>query len=127
MGVQVNRLLLIPSSSERCARPASTMLRRSNRSMRYAAVLATLLLAACSESPTDGATLASEKGCVACHGLDGRGTAPIYPNLNGQWERYLRQQLLAYRSGRRDNGIMNGFAAGLTDDDIRALAAYYAR
>jgi cytochrome c553 len=95
--------------------------------IRSAAMLVTLLLAACGEQPLDGATLAAEKGCVACHGLDGRGTAPIYPNLNGQWERYLRQQLLAYRSGRRDNGIMNGFASGLSDAEIRALAAYYAR
>ena len=69
--------------------------------------------------------LVQEKGCVACHGIDGRATAPIYPNLSGQWTTYLRLQLMAYRSGKRQNGIMNGFAAALTDDEIRALAEHY--
>ena len=69
--------------------------------------------------------LVAEKGCIACHGIDGVAIAPAYPNLRGQWQRYLRLQLLAYRSGTRENAIMNGFAAGLSDDDIRALAEHY--
>lgn len=73
----------------------------------------------------EGAALASEKGCVACHGKDGVAIAPIYPNLAGQWKRYLREQLHAYRSGRRQNNVMQGFAAGLSDDDIRRLADHY--
>ena len=93
--------------------------------MRRALTLAALALAAgCStDEPLDGALLASEKGCVACHGSDGKATAPIYPNLNGQWERYLRVQLLRYKDGSRSNAIMNGFASTLGDDEIRALAA----
>ena len=85
----------------------------------------TLLLTACSAEHPDGAALAQEKGCIACHGLDGRANAEIYPNLNGQWERYLRLQLLAYRSGKRDNALMNGMAAELTDREIQALAEHY--
>ena len=72
-----------------------------------------------------GAALASEKGCIACHGKDGVAIAPIYPNLAGQWKRYLREQLHAYRSGRRQNNVMQGFAAGLTDDEIQRLADHY--
>ncbi len=84
-----------------------------------------LLLTACGAEHPDGAVLAQEKGCVACHGLDGRAIAGSYPNLNGQWERYLRLQLIAYRSGQRDNAVMNGMAAGLSDEEINALAEHY--
>lgn len=86
------------------------------------------LLAGCSaEEELSGELLVQEKGCVACHGSDGRSTAAIYPNLNMQWERYLRTQLLRYRSGERNNAIMNGFAASLTDQEIRTLAQHYGR
>lgn len=84
-----------------------------------------LSLSACSAEHPDGAALAQEKGCVACHGLDGKAIAGSYPNLNGQWERYLRLQLIAYRSGKRDNAVMNGMAATLTDEEINALAEHY--
>ncbi|NIP14184.1 MAG: c-type cytochrome [Pseudomonadales bacterium] len=72
-----------------------------------------------------GNALAEAKGCVACHGRDGVAIAPIYPNLAGQWKRYLREQLHAYRSGKRQNSLMSGFAAGLSDDEIRRLADHY--
>ena len=89
-------------------------------------ILASTLIAACSGDPEiDGALLASEKGCVACHGPVGQATAGTYPNLHIQWERYLRVQLLKYRSGERENAIMNGFAMTLTDEEIRALAKHY--
>ncbi|MBM4206352.1 MAG: cytochrome c [Gammaproteobacteria bacterium] len=91
--------------------------------------LGTLLItaSACARPHADGAELVVAKGCIACHGTSGKATAPSYPNLDGQWERYLRLQLMAYRSGERQNGIMNGMAATLTDEEIRALAAYYGR
>ena len=92
------------------------------------AVIMLLCLSACSEAPLTGDSVAAAKGCVACHGQSGAATAPIYPNLNGQqWESYLRQQLIAYRSGRRTNIVMNGMAASLTVAEIRALAAHYGR
>ena len=88
-------------------------------------LLAAMLLAGCGEAPLDGAVVAEEKGCVACHGLQGEALAPIYPKLSGQWEKYLRLQLRAYRDGSRDNAVMNGFAAGLTDEEIQVLARHY--
>jgi cytochrome c553 len=84
-------------------------------------------LAACGSEPLDGAALAQEKGCVACHGAQGKAIVASYPNLNGQWERYLRLQLRAYRDGPRVNAIMQGMAAELTDEEINALAAHYGR
>ena len=64
--------------------------------------------------------------CVACHGNDGVGILPEYPTLTGQHEDYLQEALRAYRSGQRKNAVMAGMAAALTDEDIEALARYYA-
>ena len=86
-----------------------------------------LLLSACNHDTLDGAQIAQEKGCIACHGIDGKGIASIYPNLDGQWQRYLRLQLQAYRDGERENGIMQGMAVALTDEEIIALANHYGR
>ena len=64
--------------------------------------------------------------CVACHGSDGIGILPEYPSLSGQHEDYLEEALRAYRSGARKNAVMSGMASALTDEDIEALARYYA-
>ncbi|MFP4262724.1 MAG: c-type cytochrome [Halomonas sp.] len=67
--------------------------------------------------------------CVACHGTDGKGLAPIYPNLNGQSATYLESSLKAYRDGQREGGnaaMMTPMAKGLSDEDIADIAAYYA-
>jgi len=65
--------------------------------------------------------------CVACHGTDGVGITPDYPTLAGQHEDYIEQALKAYRKGARQNAVMNGMAAALKDEDIRALAEYFAQ
>lgn len=63
--------------------------------------------------------------CVACHGQDGIGTAPIYPNLCGQKEQYIVTQLQAFKSGTRENAIMKPMASALSDQDMQDLAAYF--
>ena len=65
--------------------------------------------------------------CTSCHGADGIGITPDYPTLAGQQPDYLEQALKAYRAGARKNAIMGGFAAALKDDDIHAIAGYFAR
>jgi cytochrome c553 len=64
--------------------------------------------------------------CVACHGMDGNSIDPNNPRLAGQWPDYLAKALRDYKSGARNNGIMSGFAKGLSAKDIENLAAYYA-
>lgn len=64
--------------------------------------------------------------CVSCHGETGMSVSPQYPHLAGQYQDYLVQALTDYRDGDRDNAIMKGFAAALTDEDIEDLAAYFA-
>jgi len=64
--------------------------------------------------------------CVACHSVDGNSVNPEWPKLAGQHEGYLIQQLLYFSDGERDNAIMKGMAANLTDQDREDLAAYFA-
>ncbi len=87
-----------------------------------------LLLAACGRPADirDGEQLAIEAGCVACHGTNGRGIGPTFPNLNNQWPEYLYQQLRKYHSGERVNAIMNIQAQELTREQMELLARYYA-
>jgi cytochrome c553 len=65
--------------------------------------------------------------CKACHGE--AGAKPIqadYPVLAGQHYDYLVAALNQYKSGKRKNASMNGFAASLKTEDIQDLAAYFA-
>ncbi len=64
--------------------------------------------------------------CVACHGADGNSTNPEWPKLAGQGERYLFEQLVAYKEGTRQNALMAGQVADLDEQDMRDLAAFYA-
>jgi len=64
--------------------------------------------------------------CAACHGDDGNSEDTGFPRLAGQYESYLAKALHDYKSGVRKNGLMAGFAAGLSEDDIADVAAYYA-
>ena len=63
--------------------------------------------------------------CVKCHGADGIGTGPVNPNLAGQDATYLVNALRAYKSGARDDDTMARKVQALSDDDLKALAAYY--
>lgn len=63
--------------------------------------------------------------CIACHGKNGVGTMDEYPNLTGQHADYIVQALNDYRLGKRKNPIMQPFAQQLTQDEIRALAAFF--
>lgn len=70
---------------------------------------------------------AKSQVCQACHGTDGNGTGDgQYPRIAGQYADYLAKSLRDYRSGERNNAIMAGFAATLSDADIDNLAAFYA-
>jgi cytochrome c553 len=52
---------------------------------------------------------------------------PEWPNLAGQGSAYTTEQLKLFRAGHRNNLVMYPLAMALTDEDIRDLAAYFAR
>ena len=60
--------------------------------------------------------------CAACHGADGNSGTPAYPKLSQQHPEYLVKQLQEYKAGKRKNAIMQGFAATLSDADMKNVA-----
>ncbi|QDX80255.1 cytochrome C [Denitratisoma sp. DHT3] len=96
---------------------------------RFAAALSVAALAllapAALAAGNAAAAMSKVGGCVACHGADGIGKAPQYPNLQGQKAAYLEKQLKAFRSGERKDSNMNALAKPLSDEDIANLAAYF--
>ena len=72
-----------------------------------------------------GAEKTKAKGCQACHGTDGNGPDPQFPRLAGQHPDYLEKALADYKTGERQNAIMAGFAAALTEQDRKDIAAFY--
>ncbi|MFK8015434.1 MAG: cytochrome c [Gammaproteobacteria bacterium] len=63
--------------------------------------------------------------CVSCHGNNGIGVGPLWPNLAGQKTGYLIKQMKDFRSGKRVGPMMGPLMKGLSDEDIADLAAYY--
>ena len=71
------------------------------------------------------------KVCAACHGADGNSPMAVNPSLAGQHPEYLYRQLSHFKSqngkpAERNNAVMTGMAATLSDDDMKNIAAYYA-
>jgi cytochrome c553 len=68
--------------------------------------------------------------CAACHAADGNSVAPANPKIAGQFPEYLQKQLADFKpkAGKkpaRENAVMNGMVANLSDADMKSLAAYY--
>ena len=79
--------------------------------------------------PAKGKAIASTV-CVACHSADGNSVIPGNPKLAGQSAAYLYKQLSNFKGAdgkqpERVNPIMNGMVAGLSDADMKNLAAYF--
>jgi cytochrome c553 len=64
--------------------------------------------------------------CAACHTADGSRGAPANPIIAGQHPEYIAKQLADFKAGKRQNPVMQGMAAPLSEDDIRNVSAFYA-
>jgi cytochrome c553 len=68
-------------------------------------------------------------GCGQCHGAAGQGVGKTFPGLAGQSAEYIMSQLKAWKDGKRTNDplhLMTGISSRLSEDQIAAVAAYYA-
>ncbi len=63
--------------------------------------------------------------CASCHGPDGVSPQPNFPIIAGQYQDYIVRALKDYKSGERENAIMKGFVANLSEQDMKDLAAYF--
>jgi cytochrome c553 len=75
------------------------------------------------------ATAGSQKVavCAACHGADGNSPMGAFPSLAGQSSRYLLKQMQDQLSGARVIPEMTGMLDGLSERDLRDIAAFYER
>jgi cytochrome c553 len=65
--------------------------------------------------------------CFLCHGMQGEAASELSPRLAGQNAAYLAKQLANFKSGERSSSAMRPMAAGLSADDMRAVALYFSR
>jgi|TARA_B100000767_G_C19638885_1_gene481647 cytochrome c553 len=92
----------------------------------FAVVTATMMISSPVFAGDAEAGKAKAVTCAACHGANGISAIPLYPNLAGQKEAYIAQQLRHFKSGERNNAIMKGMVMALSETDMDNLAAYYA-
>ncbi len=64
--------------------------------------------------------------CAGCHGVDGNSANPEWPTLAGQHAKYIAKQLKDFKAGDRNNAMMAGMAAPLSEQDMADLAAFFA-
>lgn len=70
------------------------------------------------------------RACEICHADAGVGIAPSFPYLAGQYAYYTEKQLLLWKAGERRNDPLDAMAEiaeRLEEEEIRALALYFAR
>lgn len=63
--------------------------------------------------------------CAVCHGDKGISPSPEFPSLAGQLATYTYKQLQDYKNGQRTHTLMTSMAAGLSDQDMADMAAWY--
>ncbi|MBE9564169.1 MAG: cytochrome c4 [Proteobacteria bacterium] len=69
---------------------------------------------------------AKSAACGGCHGFDGNSPIPAYPKLAGQNEAYIAKQVKDFKANTtRQNAIMLGMVAALSDEDAADIGAYF--
>jgi cytochrome c553 len=106
---------------------------KSTRPLLVALVATVPLMAVAQDKKTTPAPAAGDAPvsmCIGCHSIPGyQASFPqVYrvPKIGGQNQQYIEAALKDYRQGNRSHPTMVGVAKGLTDQQIVAVAAYYA-
>jgi cytochrome subunit of sulfide dehydrogenase len=76
-------------------------------------------VAASAEPPAGAAA------CSGCHPATTRVTSPV-PRLAGLEQAAIVRAMQEFRSGQRAGTVMDRIAKGFTDEEIQAIAAWYA-
>jgi cytochrome c553 len=63
--------------------------------------------------------------CATCHGDNGIAVDSSYPNLAGQNYQYLVKAIERFKNGQRPNDVMHSMTIGLSEKQVRDLAAYF--
>ena len=66
------------------------------------------------------------KMCQGCHGEEGISTTHNFPNLAGQFQKYIERQIQSFQDGKRVDPTMSGMAASITEIQYpKDIAAYF--
>ena len=68
---------------------------------------------------------AGAAACSGCHPSSARGPSPV-ARLAGRDRAEIVKAMQEFRSGERSATVMDRIAKGFTDDEIQAIAAWYA-
>ncbi len=93
----------------------------------FTAVVSLSLFMAVSANAGDAAAgKAKSAACGGCHGFDGNSPIPAYPKLAGQNEAYITKQVKDFKANTdRQNPIMFGMVAALSEEDAADIGAYF--
>lgn len=93
---------------------------------RLVLAMAGLLLAAGVAGAQEGPTVAAlARNCMGCHGEDGNSPGAM-ATIRGKSANWLAESLADFRSGARESTIMGRIMGPFADEDIAALATYFA-
>jgi len=94
-----------------------------SKTLITAAVCAWFMAGSAHADPRSGEMLGNT--CAGCHGTFGASAGLSMPSLAGMNKRYLYQTMLDFKSGRRESTIMGRMARAYSDNELRALAAFF--
>ncbi len=95
------------------------------RKARAAAIGLASIAAAVTASTAFGEPPAGAAACSGCHPASARVTSPVV-RLAGLDKDAIVRAMQEFRSGQRAGTVMDRIAKGFTDDEIQALAAWFA-
>lgn len=97
----------------------------SGKHFRLAAFAGCLLLANSAHAEINITGLANS--CNNCHGINGVSVGPNMPSIGGLPEGYLKSLMLEWKAGTRYSATMGRLIKGYSDEEISALATYFAK
>ena len=74
----------------------------------------------------DSAARNAAAACAICHGTDGRAVTKDVVPLAGLPREHIASQMRAFRDGQRQATVMHQIAKGYTDQQIDAMASWFA-
>ena len=64
--------------------------------------------------------------CAGCHGTDGSSVGPASPSIAGTDPTYFTDVMIAYKKAERPSTVMTRIAKGYSDEEIEAMAKFFA-
>jgi len=94
--------------------------------MKNTLLFAALVACALPSQAQDATARNLAASCAICHGTDGRSVSKDVVPLAGLPREQIASQMRAFRDGQRPATVMHQLAKGYTDQQIDAIAAWYA-